>query len=41
MAVSCGAVLLAYVLWQEDQAAAPAAAAPLASAATADQGDLV
>ncbi|MDQ6634679.1 MAG: signal peptidase II [Gemmatimonadota bacterium] len=41
MAVSCGAVLLAYVLWQEDQAAAPAATAPLAGAATADQGDLV
>jgi signal peptidase II len=40
MAVSCGAVLLAYVLWQEDQAGAPAAASPLASAAT-DQGDLV
>jgi signal peptidase II len=41
MAVSCGAVLLAYVLWQEDQAAAPAASAPLAGAAAGDQGDLV
>jgi len=41
MAVSCGAVLLAWVLWQEDQAGAPAAAAPLASAAAGDQGDLV
>ena len=41
MAVSCGAVLLAYVLWQEDQAAAPVAAAPLAGAAAGDQGDLV
>ena len=40
MAVSCGAVLLAYVLWQEDQVTAPAAASPLAGAA-ADQGDLV
>jgi signal peptidase II len=41
MAVSCGAVLLAYVLWQEDQATAPATAAPLAGAAAGDQGDLV
>jgi signal peptidase II len=41
MAVSCGAVLLAWVLWQEDQAGAPAAAAPLAGATAGDQGDLV
>jgi signal peptidase II len=41
MAVSCGAVLLAWVLWQEDQAAAPAANGPLAGAAAGDQGDLV
>jgi signal peptidase II len=40
MAVSCGAVLLAYVLWQEDQAGAPAAV-PLAGATAGDQGDLV
>jgi signal peptidase II len=40
MAVSCGAVLLAYVLWQEDQAAAPAAG-PLAGATAGDPGDLV
>jgi signal peptidase II len=42
MAVSCGAVLLAWVLWQEDHArvSAPATAAPHGGAA-ADQGDLV
>jgi signal peptidase II len=42
MAVSCGALLLAWVLWQEDHAgaSAPATAAPLVGAA-ADQGDLV
>jgi signal peptidase II len=40
MAVSCGAVLLAYVLWQEDQSGAPSAAVPLAGAAAGDQGDL-
>ncbi len=39
MAVSIGAVLLAWVLWQEDRAASPSApAVPLASAP--DQGDL-
>jgi signal peptidase II len=45
MAVSCGAVLLAYVLWQEDRALAgnrvPTSAAPLAGVAPTDQGDLV
>ena len=43
MAVSMGAVLLAWVLWQEDHAgaAAPAATAPLVGAAAGDQGDLV
>lgn len=45
MAVSAGAVLLAWVLWQEDRALASAGAstagAPLASGAPADQGDLV
>jgi signal peptidase II len=45
MAVSVGAVLLAWVLWQEDRAlanggAAPAAA-PLAGVGPADHGDLV
>ena len=43
MAVSIGAVLLAWVLWREDHAAASASAsvsvAPL-TGATADQGDL-
>lgn len=41
MAVSCGAILLAWVLWQEDHAnaATGATAAPLVNAA--DQGDLV
>lgn len=45
MAVSAGAVLLAWVLWQEDRALADATAAssatPLARVAPADQGDLV
>ena len=52
MAVSCGAVLLAWVLWREDRAAAhapgasaapsiPSAPASLASIPTADAGDLV
>jgi hypothetical protein len=43
--VSVGAVLLAYVLWQEDRALAgsraPTSAAPLAGVAPTDQGDLV
>jgi signal peptidase II len=42
MAVSVGAVLLAYVLWQEDRASMmDAQGAPLASVAPADHGDLV
>jgi signal peptidase II len=42
MAVSTGAVLLAWVLWQEDRAlTAGSAVGPLAGAAPADQGDLV
>ena len=45
MAVSVGAVLLAWVLWQEDRALAggggAAAGAPLAGVAPADHGDLV
>jgi signal peptidase II len=42
MAVSAGAVLLAWVLWQEDHAGTPASsAAPLAGATAGDQGDLV
>ena len=45
MAVSCGAVLLAWVLWQEDRAMAnrgvSASSTPLAGAAPTDQGDLV
>ena len=45
MAVSMGAVLLAWVLWQEDRALAtaglPPAGAPLAGVAPTDQGDLV
>jgi signal peptidase II len=45
MAVSVGAVLLAWVLWQEDRALAAgggaAAGAPLAGVGSADQGDLV
>jgi signal peptidase II len=45
MAVSTGAVLLAWVLWQEDRAMASAgvapASAPLAGVAPADHGDLV
>jgi signal peptidase II len=45
MAVSVGAVLLAWVLWQEDRALANAgagnAAVPLAGVGPADQGDLV
>lgn len=45
MAVSVGAVLLAYVLWQEDRASMSASAttpgAPLAGVAPADHGDLV
>ena len=45
MAVSAGAVLLAWVLWQEDRALERASAvtpgAPLGSVASADQGDLV
>jgi signal peptidase II len=47
MAVSAGAVLLAWVLWQEDRALASAGASaqgstpPLAGATPTDQGDLV
>jgi signal peptidase II len=45
MAVSVGAVLLAWVLWQEDRALANAGAgsspAPLAGVGPADHGDLV
>jgi signal peptidase II len=45
MAVSVGAVLLAWVLWQEDRALAsaglPPVGAPLAGVAPTDQGDLV
>jgi signal peptidase II len=45
MAVSVGAVLLAYVLWQEDRALASSrlstSAAPLAGVAPTDRGDLV
>jgi signal peptidase II len=42
MAVSAGAVLLAWVLWQEDQASASApSTTPLAGATAGDQGDLV
>ncbi len=45
MAVSVGAVLLAWVLWQEDRALAnggmAAATPPLAGATPADRGDLV
>jgi signal peptidase II len=45
MAVSVGAVLLAWVLWQEDRALASSgagtAAAPLAGVGPADHGDLV
>jgi signal peptidase II len=52
MAVSCGAVLLAWVLWREDQTTAAAAAAgssgsvssgptPLTPVPSADAGDLV
>jgi len=45
MAVSVGAVLLAWVLWQEDRALArnggAAAGVPLAGVGPADQGDLV
>jgi signal peptidase II len=52
MAVSCGAMLLAWVLWREDHAAAAAASAsspasiasttpPLAPVPSADAGDLV
>jgi signal peptidase II len=45
MAVSVGAVLLAYVLWQEDRASMSASAtapgAPLAGVAPGDHGDLV
>ncbi len=45
MAVSIGAMLLAWVLWQEDRALARAgttpSAPPLAGAAPADRGDLV
>jgi signal peptidase II len=42
MAVSTGAVLLAWVLWQEDRAlSAGSGVGPLAGAAPADQGDLV
>ena len=45
MAVSAGAVLLAWVLWQEDRAIASAgvtsSGAPLAGVAPADRGDLV
>ena len=45
MAVSVGAVLLAYVLWQEDRALASSrlasSATPLAGVAPTNQGDLV
>ena len=45
MAVSAGAVLLAWVLWQEDRAIASAAVttsrAPFSGVAPTDQGDLV
>jgi signal peptidase II len=45
MAVSAGAVLLAWVLWQEDRAIASGGSVtsgpPLASAAPTDHGDLV
>ena len=41
MAVSCGAVLLAWVLWQEDQESAPAPVVAATSSTTADAGDLV
>ena len=45
MAVSIGAILLAWVLWQEDRAlaraGAPGGAAPLAGVVPADRGDLV
>lgn len=45
MAVSVGAVLLAWVLWREDReimrAAASASSAPLAGLAPTDRGDLV
>jgi signal peptidase II len=50
MAVSCGAVLLAWVLWREDQAAAASASSPgsispapspLTPVPSADAGDLV
>jgi signal peptidase II len=46
MAVSAGAVLLAWVLWQEDRALAASAgglrsATPLAGVSPSDQGDLV
>jgi signal peptidase II len=42
MAVSAGAILLAWVLWQEDRASASAPSTPpLAGAAAGDQGDLV
>lgn len=45
MAVSIGAVLLAWVLWQEDRALAransPTGASPLSGVAPADRGDLV
>ena len=45
MAVSAGAVLLAWVLWQEDRAMASSGVstqgAPLAGATPADRGDLV
>jgi signal peptidase II len=45
MAVSAGAVLLAWVLWQEDRAMAnsrlAASGAPLAGVGPTDQGDLV
>jgi signal peptidase II len=45
MAVSVGAVVLAWVLWQEDKAARAAAAEPtalpLAGVTPAERGDLV
>jgi signal peptidase II len=45
MAVSVGAVLLAWVLWQEDRAlanaSAPVSGTPLAGVAPSDQGDLI
>lgn len=46
MAVSVGAVLLAYVLWQEDRmavnaGAGPSTSAPLAGVGPADRSDLV